>query len=777
MKRLKVTLIFQVLMFIFLSACTLSPNSRAEVNEDTFETSAVNAEGYNWAPMKVGAGGFITGIDMSSDGTVFLAQTDVYGLYRWSVTSNRWAQVLQAQRMPQENRQEDQSFGVYALAIAPSNSKRVYMAWNNQVFRSNNSGYSWLKTNAPLLERDANGKFRTWGPNIAVDPKNPDVVIIGANDSGPAYLSSDGGNGWTQLASLPKGRKDQVVWEGQTYQVPGAGITTLVFDPSSPVINGRTSVVYASSYKNGIYRSSNGGNTWSKLAGSPQYFIRAEVAKDGTLYGVTESEVWRYRAGSWKKITMPNACCLVSVAVSPTNANRIIAIRDNGIMWQSLNGGDSWSAPISYQASATDVPWLARSLNASGYLSPSQIMFDKTIPDRLWVAQGTGVWYSDISTNATSVTWQSRNAGIEELVGNHVIAPPGGKPVVAAWDFGTFYIDNPNTYRTRQAVSDRFNSTWSLDYSLTDPKFLVGNTTDHRGIFCGYWCQLDGKSIQAGYSTDGGQTWTPFASYPAPAYGVLDGKRMPLASKWGFGSIAVSTPDNIVWMPSFDNDPYYTLDRGRTWKKVVLPGFIQNGKTGSHHQYHLKRQDVVADKTIPGTFYIAHTGQYVDNQQVVGPAVYRSTDGGVTWSKVYEGEIAPFAVWNAKLKSVPGKAGHLFFTSGPLSGSPYSGFMHSTNGGSSWQALPNVRNVHAFGFGKAAPGSNYPTIYMAGYVNDVWGLWRSTNEGSSWRKIGDFPNNSMDAINAIDGDKNKFGWVYVAYNGSGFGYGYSVDGQ
>ena len=61
-----------------------------------------------------------------------------------------------------------------------------------------------------------------------------------------------------------------------------------------------------------------------------------------------------------------------------------------------------------------------------------------------------------------------------------------------------------------------------------------------------------------------------------------------------------------------------------------------------------------------------------------------------------------------------------------------------------WTTLPDVLEVYDFGFGKEAPGGNYPTIFIAGFVNSVWGIWRSDDEGQSWTQVGDLPLGSLD---------------------------------
>ena len=95
-------------------------------------------------------------------------------------------------------------------------------------------------------------------------------------------------------------------------------------------------------------------------------------------------------------------------------------------------------------------------------------------------------------------------------------------------------------------------------------------------------------------------------------------------------------------------------------------------------------------------------------------------------------------------------------------------FMYSTNGGTTWSAVPNVLEVSCFGFGAAAPGQSYPAIYIVGQVNSVYGIWQSINDAQSWTLIGTYPNDSLDSITAISGDPNVYGQVYVGFRGSGY---------
>jgi len=86
-----------------------------------------------------------------------------------------------------------------------------------------------------------------------------------------------------------------------------------------------------------------------------------------------------------------------------------------------------------------------------------------------------------------------------------------------------------------------------------------------------------------------------------------------------------------------------------------------------------------------------------------------------------------------------------------------------------------VTSAISVGFGKAASGTSYPTIYMAGVVNGVTGLFRSTDTGNTWVQINDSAHQWGD-YSIVVGDPKTFGTMYVAPNsGRGIIYGTSAN--
>lgn len=688
-----------------------------------------------WRTLRIG-GGWLTSIDISPDGATRVVRTDTYGAYIWDQERAEWRQLVTAGSMPGPHAESDYGQGVYELRIAPSKPSRLYMSYRGFIYRSDDRGRHWAQTAFRRVEMEPNDGFRTNGQKLAVDPANPDVAYAGTAKDG-LFMTRDAGASWQTVAAIPKAKA------AQNGGFPGyAGIA---LDPTSGLVQGRTKAVYVSSFGQGVFKSVDGGSTWQRLAGGPESVSHAKIARDSAYYaaGDLDSTVWRYWQGAWKDIT-PAPGVWQTVVVDPADAARLIAVREGGYLNISHDRGASWDGIIwgptgKNVRAGGGIAWHA--WTNEGYMSVGDMEMDPVTLGRLWFAEGIGFWFTDLPPGPGSppaITFTGQSQGIEQLVATNILAPPGGKPIVASWDRPVFRIDDPEVYPETHGP-DNANAIiggWALDYAATDPTFVAGIMS---------WGEE-----KSGYSTDGGKSWTPFASYP------------PLERAFG-GCLAVSSPQNIVWAASDNQPAFVTNNGGASWTAITLPGLPAKGESGWSFAHYLNRHIVAADRVKPGVFYLYN---YLKG-------LYRSEDGGSTWALVHKGEIGAWTGYNAKLRSAPGKAEQLYFTAGPQSGAKpaASPFMRSNDGGATWRPVPRVLEVMAFGFGKAAKASGDPAIFIVGWVDKTYGLWRSDDGAASWTKIGDYPLGSLDEIRTVEGDKDTFGKVYIGFGGSGFAYG------
>ena len=692
----------------------------------------------NWQTLKVGAGGLITGIDIAADGTEVI-RTDTYGAYIWNGT--QWQQLVTASSMPASfvaAQFGNTAQGVYEIQVAASNTNILYMMYDGYVFECNNKGTTWTQTNLAQVTADPNAGGSGMGEKMAIDPNNPNIVYAGSANG--LFVTTNGGATWTSVSGVPVGLAN----------VNGTGIyptiSGILFDPAiGGVVNGVTQTIFASSSGNGVYESTNGGTTWTHLSGGPTVVEDAAVS-NGVYYATDATTLWKYSGGVWTSLFTDSAG-IPAFAVNPTNPNEIVTQDWSGLLSISYDGGATWTGSYgSNQVSSTDIPWLAAANSSAGgnFLDVTHVAFNPLNPNQLIDTAGTGVWTTTNPSSysgASTVTWSDQSLGIEQLVANEIIVPPGGDPVLASWDRPFFYISNVSAYPSTYGpvASASINAGWSVDYASSDPSFIAGLI--NNGI--------------AVYSTDGGQTWQNFASepvFPANANG---------------GTIAASSSQDIIVAPAGGVQPYYTINGGATWNPVTLPGVTS--WSSFEGTYYFDERSITADRVLANTYYLYYPGN----------GVYESTNGGVSWTLVYDGNdglgsswngnITGFNWYNNEFTSVPGEAGNLFFTAGSTApNDPNNTFMRSTNGGATWTAVANVLDVSCIGFGAAAPGQSYPAIYIVGYVNSVYGIWQSINNAQSWTQIGTYPNGDLDNIKTIAGDPNIYGQVYVGFQGSGY---------
>jgi hypothetical protein len=717
---------------------------------------AAGAAGTTWRQVKIGGGGYVTGIDRSTDGTTIVARNDTYGAHVWNNSTGVWEELVTASSMPSALRQPEAHTGTTELRVAPSNPNRLYMMWTGKTFRSDDRGLTWTDLGrdwAPMNDPTGAGVTRFMGQRMAVDPINPDVVYQGTPSDG-VWVTFNAGSTWAKIStsSIPV---CSTTFAGVLPGHPG-----ICFDPTSGTTGGRTNTIYIPVYGGSIYRSTNAGSTWASITSPLPKVRHAKVNSNGNYWiaGLTaseaSSELYKWNGTAWSaNLSAAGAFsdAVDSMVFDPADANRVIAFGSSGNPRLSINGGTSFGSQISFTRTSAAIPWLAYTDEA--YMAMGDVIWVGS--NEIWIAHGIGVAKCTFSGSPSSIVWDYITKGIENLTVNQVTCPPNGNVIFSSWDRAIHVISDPETYPSVHYPDNQFRMAWNADYATSDPTYIAYTSMYGNVAFNKFGWR----------STNGGGVWSTFPTIPG-ATGTI-----PLhdGTNWlkGGGGIACASPTNIVVVPANDALPWYTKDGGTTWTEILISGVPTSGTTGFSWTYLSPMKCVAADRVSANTFYLYN---------YVTAKCYRSTNSGDSWTAMNSTAIPSGSTYGL-LKSVPGQSGHLFLCGGNEGSvgdtNPGGGILQrSTDGGATWAEISGhtFREVRCIGFGKNAPGQSYPSILLSGWRNGVYGQWRSDDNCVTWNSIGTFPLGWLNSVMSIDGSKEVYGTWYIAVAGLSYVY-------
>ena len=248
-----------------------------------------------------------------------------------------------------------------AAAGVPSQPNVFYVGVvNGGVWKTNDYGRTWN----PIFDDQPTGSIGA----IAVAPSDPNVVYVGSGEGlqrpdlstgDGVYQSTDAGKTWTHLG----------LREGQ--QIP-----EIIVDPFNPnrlfvAVLGHP---YGPNQERGVFRSTDGGQTFQKVLYKDEDTGASDLAFDPTDPGTVYAVLWQSRQGPWEngawngpnsglyKSTdggstwrqlskgLPTAAeglGRIGIGVAPSDPNRIYAIVEgrggNGGIYRSDDAGESWS--------------------------------------------------------------------------------------------------------------------------------------------------------------------------------------------------------------------------------------------------------------------------------------------------------------------------------------------------------------------------------------------------------------------------------------------------
>jgi hypothetical protein len=716
------------------------------------------AEGYS--PVVIRGGGFVTGLIVQGDS--MYARTDVGGAYRFDKSNQRWEQMITTSSVKTDRRPSD--YQVEALGAAPSNPSIVYMLVGStsaespgaRVLSSHDAGRSW-SIHPTDWYVGGNDAWRQSGARIAVDPSDPNVLFVGTRRNG-LQLSRDGGGSWESVMA-PN------LFDA-TSDLNNIGVTSLLIEPSSPIVDGRHSEVWAGVTGIGLLRSLDAGRSWTVISPFSNGFVSdmALTSDDANIvcfYGVGEGSASFVRrvngSGQVADISPPGDGRWLTVATDPNRSGSIVVapanVQKGAGIFTTMNGEapvPEWEAASSMIVDGSDGTTWPTESDVFDYLSTGQIRF---FEGDVWFAEGMGMWRTRLESS-DSIRWQFASDGIEEFVANAIIKPVGTPLLTAQGDRGLMRNPDPtdrDPLQGRQAsfpYTSKFGSAWDITSSPTDPHFLAVILDDYQ--------DLTGRTVPerraSAYSADGGLTWHRFA---ALANGTAPSDLL-------LGNIAVSAHDNnnIVWVPSnlqgLDTKVYYSRDGGSSWSSGQLNG-LEAGQF-LHNKYFQARKILAADPSIRGYFYAL-------GSDATGAAIlWKSTDGGASWNIAWNSEPPEAGTFGFALDST------LVAVGGYLIAAPggHGGCFYRSRDGEQWERMCSIRDALSMGVGAPLSSSGNATLYTYGTVESNTGIYRSADYGASWQRLSGEPNGIYVGVRAIAGDPEVAGRLYVALAGGGY---------
>lgn len=606
---------------------------------------------------------------------------------------------------------------VAAVAGVPGQPNIYYVgAGGGGVWKTVDGGLSWK----PIFEHESTASIGA----VAIAPSNPNYIWVGTGegnirndviDGGGVYFSADAGHSWKFMGLA------------DTQQ-----ITTIAIDPHNPnvVFVGALGHAWGPNAERGVFRTNDGGKTWTKVLfvndstgvsdmamapGNPKVIFAAmwqfrrypwtlmDGGPDSGLYRSTDG------GDTWQKLSkgLPEGPLgRIAVAVAPSNPEHVYALigAKRGMLWQSLDMGDSWSAVsdnhgldvrafyfskfvvspdnedklyfLSFNLlESDDGGKTARPADRGVHSDHHAIWIDPTNPDRMIQGNDGGVY---LSTDGAK-SWQFLDGlPIEQF---YMVAADSRQPYFlcgglqdnSAWcgpssDLGRGRVAGAGWYTvvggdgeySVPAPSDpdivysdsQNGSIVRLDLKTHMQKFIrpyLDGVEEVKPADLKYrfnWTSpiavspTDANEVYLGANvlfktTDGGKTWAAISGdltrndktkqeiAGEPVQHDISGAE----SYDTIMSITLAPTDSkVIWVGSDDGLVHVTRDGGKSWTNVTshISGAPEWARV---YQVGVSPFD-------SGTAYVVYDAHELDNRH---PYAYRTSDYGATWRSISSG--------------------------------------------------------------------------------------------------------------------------------------------
>jgi photosystem II stability/assembly factor-like uncharacterized protein len=570
---------------------------------------------------------------------------------------------------------------VVDVAIDPSNPDTIYAATHSGgVWRSDDGGQRWLLPGDGMVSREVK-----W---IAADPGNAGTVWAGVHNLGHPGLwrSTDRGKTWNPMrpdkmsytvgqpiafaasnASIiyapstnlhSRSADGGKTWE--SFRVPDQDAYAFAIDPKNPKI------VYAGGRgsEHQMRKSSDGGKTWKPVGqGLPERSISLLAIpreRPSTIYvGSGFGQLYKSDDGgdSWTALDLglTGTDDLFSLDLDPHDPQTLFAGTENGLR-KSTDGGETWETVGGGLGN-----WFVKG-----------VAFHPKHKGTVY-AGTTGMGF--FKSTDGGETFEKSSTGLGAGWIKKLYAPPGGAgPVFAQLSVGFYRMDATGA--------------WTEIQSPFDP----GDQVDLDGVV------FDRQSPKVVYAHDGAKWWRSqdagksWQEIEVPQPGMRDMMRGKMSGP-DFRSLAQDAGDPKI---------FYA---GGSWMKETGGAPVNKSTNGG-------KKWEPAGAGITGTVTLLRAAAPGVVFAVAGKdGVYRTSDGGKSWSLVRPGEIQDLAV-------DPTKPERIFVVT-------KEGLFRSADNGATWTKLSkgikgdDVEAVAVSSGGKVFCGT-FEGVYVSADGGDTW---------------------------------------------------------
>ncbi len=738
--------------------------------------------------MGLGAGGWMSGIDVGVDDTIAM-RTDAsvpVVLEKDSAGKDIWLPLLTKSSLPssitsdpnwapKQAQSAASEIAVYNKNLIYYRSYHVYKDENGVekkeglIWKADKSSGSWklsrITSSNPTLETnlymDPNeqpgvdsgeapgaGVYDLAGINnvrfrskyMVISKTNPNIIYATAFDG--IWRTGDAGSNWTKVYS----------WDANVCKQLYNGCASLIINESTGKIyafikKGVPGYALMSDGLKVLSGNVSGGNlnhTGQTIAHSVANVVYDSV---GTIYFTNElGDLYKMNnSGTITLLTTADGLFgsdsqgpRLIVGITAKKDGQTIAVAGGSAHTYAIsnNQGSTWSKKVCCDVSgasirSSDVPWM---------LSPNRVVMDwggnetdtstlstiAYVGDRIWLADGIGAYYRDPGT--PDKDWIGLSRGIENMINQNIRAfkdlAGKGRVIWTEQDRGGMIQKWANDISEVASPATRTYSPPQNLFSVLRHGQGPGTSPNGKYVVTSYYTH-----DRITCSSDGGDTVRVSDELDSP---------WKVIGSWAINNsgLALFVPYNQA--PGGLNGQYGVVDCNAN-KPVMtlrnLPGNIQYRYDGVPASYAATK--ILASVDDNNIFYMAtHWGTGSGyNADLNAFNIYSSSDL-TSWQTI--GLAGPMndAIFGGKIKAVnaPGSsavaAGTIFVTNGDTSGvSAVCGpaaYVRAP-GTSTFKPILNVSEVLDFGFGLPATAGAFPQVYISGCYNDVYGIWTATD--------------------------------------------------